>query len=113
MQNTVELSTLKQAYDKEGKFVGLSSSTNSISHNKFSIGQTWKTRGGWPAQIIWVTYSENSINWTACYAIHQPKTNEESFPIAHSNGGRAQVGFSVSEPPSYNQHPADLMELVK
>jgi len=70
------------------------------------LNKTYKTKGGWDAQVIWV-----AANNLACYAIHKPQTAQESVPVAHDKtSGRAVPAFVVAGPPTYEEHhPADLI----
>ena len=71
-------------------------------------GQTVKARGGWEAIIVWIP----SNAWPSrrgFYAVHKPRTLDESVPIYHHNDGTTGAVFSVTEPPSYGLHPADII----
>jgi len=70
------------------------------------IGKVYKTVGGWDAKIIWICSNDPQ---TGFYAIHKPKTPDESVPIYHWSDGSAHSSFSVNEPPRYGSHPADIV----
>ena len=77
-------------------------------HLRIEVSKTYRTRGGWLAQVIW---RKGGGGWY--YVIHKPGTEEETGPIQHDDWGQAVAVFSVSEPPVYDQHPADLVKEVK
>ena len=77
---------------------------------EFIVGKKYKTRGGWEAIVIWNSINSIPKNY---YVIHKPGTDDESHPISHDCFGKAYSSLSVSEPPSYDLHPADLMEKDK
>ena len=77
---------------------------------KFEIGKTYKTHGGWDAQVVWIRNSsvEGAMN---VFAVHKAGTDEESYPICHNaETGKAFAIFAVAEAPTYAaSHPADLI----
>ncbi len=68
-----------------------------------------KSRGGWDVKKIW----ELTGSVKGFYAIHKPGTEAESCPIFHYPDGRAVGAFSVNEPPTYGQHPADIVDFTE
>lgn len=82
----------------------------------FQVGHTYKTKGGWPALVVWkerkpiedgvASYRIGHLIW----AVHKPETKDETPPIGHDAEGRASAILSVYEPPVYGEHPADLTE---
>lgn len=87
---------------------------------KLEVGKTYVTRGGWDALVVWKThdYEEKdgdyfiSASWF--YAVHKPRTKDESIPVCHNEFGKAQSVLSVNEPPNYNnEHPADIIKEKK
>jgi len=82
---------------------------------KLEVGKSYKTYGGWKALVIWEEYlkkDEVYIGMENFWAIHKPKSKDESPPILHSIDGKARNTFSVevNSPPRYNEkhHPADI-----
>lgn len=73
--------------------------------SKLEVGKDYKTRGGWKARIIWKVAQRVEF-----YAIHKPETDQETGPIHHKGDGKAVCILAVGEPPSYGQHPADIIE---
>ena len=68
------------------------------------VGKTYPTRGGWPVILIWYHAQSGFF-----YGIHKPLTPEEHPPTCHSKDGKAITMLSVSAPPDYGQHPADII----
>jgi len=84
---------------------------------KIKIGKNYKTYGGWKALVIWEEISKKDgiyMGMKNFWAIHKPKSKDESPPILHFIDGKAQNTFSVeiNMPPRYNEkhHPADIKE---
>lgn len=79
---------------------------------KIKVGKTYKARGGWDALVIWIpaqTSNYASID-TGCYAIHKPRTKDESCPIWHQGNGKvSDCTFGVNIAPHYRGHPADII----
>ena len=85
------------------------------------VGQRYKTRGGWPAVVIWakaeVIGLGVSCGGTKFYVIHKPGTCDESPAMIHDFTGKGvgsaelfMIGYPV---PTYGlnyDHPADLIE---
>ncbi len=70
---------------------------------ELKVGETYKTRGGWDALIIWDAK-------TGFYAIHKPETEDESTTIWHYSDGKvADCVFGVNLAPHYEGHPADII----
>ena len=71
-----------------------------------TAGRLYRTRGGWPARVIWV-----SERHRRAFAIHKPGTFDESIVITHVSSGAAIPDFAVNNPPVYDVgHPADIMD---
>ena len=66
-------------------------------------GDEIRTRGGWLARVLWVD-RKNQI-----YCLHQPGTAGEYGPVFHEPDGTARPMFGVMSPPTYGDHPADLV----
>jgi hypothetical protein len=83
---------------------------------RFQVGQTWRTRGGWTAKIVWIgPHPKNAYQPPPqLYVVHKPGEGsmEESGPVAHDLGGKPLPTFAVCMAPDYGAHPADLIELV-
>ena len=75
------------------------------------VGDKHKTRGGWDVVIIWRTRPR--VGEGCLYVIHRPGDILESAPILHGLDGKAMSLASVGEPPSYGQHPADIIDLTE
>ncbi len=78
---------------------------------ELEVGKYYRSRGGWKAVVIWETTKISNLVTTYYYVVHRPATKDESIPVCHDSNGRSQSSFSVNEPPSYDLHPADLVEL--
>jgi len=71
---------------------------------KLTKGTKLKSKGGWDAVVIWVNANNKSF-----YAVHKPRSLNESDPVWHGEDGRAAATFAINEPPFYDaRHPADL-----
>jgi len=76
-----------------------------IMESSFEVGEDYLTRGGWKAKVIWVFKAS-----TGMLVVHKPGEIEETAGILHdAASGRALATFSVNAPPSFDQHPADLI----
>lgn len=69
----------------------------------FVKGHTYKTVGGWNAEIVYV------LAFADFYAIHHPENGALAHLVYHLSDGKSKSAFSVYEPPTYDMpHPADL-----
>jgi hypothetical protein len=74
------------------------------------VNKTYKTYGEWDALVIWQCFSPEDENHVqSFYAVHKPKTEDETICL-HDENGVACSMFAVNEPPTYNiHHPADIV----
>ena len=81
---------------------------------KLKRGCRYVTRGGWECEVIW-EYSDSVF----VDAIHFPPDGQDKIGIYQAtneqrvmhrcDNGAAFTSFSVSEPPSWGKHPADIV----
>ena len=92
--------------------------------DSLEVGKKYLTRGGWEAIVIWEVSKPDNIRggWGPAYwVVHKPGTKHESEPALHCEGKAIQqhdyvgrrINFEVGSPPSYGQHPADLVAPIK
>ena len=72
---------------------------------KLTKGTTLKARGGWDAEVVWVSPPTYAPGF---YAVHKPESDNRSHPVWHWDNGTAHSVLVSLEPPTYDGHPADL-----
>jgi hypothetical protein len=80
-------------------------SRKTMSVPKFVVHQEYLTRGGWKAICIWVNMKGEG------WFVHKPGLDGESHPILHMPNGRAVEIFTIVPLPSYDAHPADIIDV--
>lgn len=85
---------------------------------ELKVGHKYKTRGGWAAQVIWVSNNKlcHDLQMGELVVIHQPGTEKESSPIWHYADGRVfgpcglTFGLKIPDYGCKVDHPTDLIE---
>ena len=76
------------------------------SEVKLTVGTRLQAKGGWNAEVVWVSPSTYTPGF---YAVHKPWSDDRSHPVWHWGDGTAHSVLAVLEPPTYyDGHPADL-----
>ncbi len=108
--------------------------TEEMKKDKFEVGKSYRTYGGWEAKVIWRSvYKDGTLlakikqstleelsqtgyipykkkQDVTYWAVHQPYTHREVL-VKHSEDGKCYSSLAVSEPPIFDvPHPAWLTE---
>ena len=79
--------------------------------DEIEVGQVMSTVGGWEAVVVWLC--QRAREWPSIeqgfYAVHKPRTEDETYPIWHDGDGKANAVFTVYERPCFGRHPADII----